>query len=286
MNNYLLSPYIRLAKFNGFPPYFGLAKRIIFDYELIYAYDGGARLLVDGKAHICRKNEVILLRPGVSHELVYLDDLKFVQPHIHFDLIYNKNSEITPICFKDKPDLTEKEFALIQEDILEKDIPYVFTPYKPEEFCELFFGVLSLYKERPQRFELSMKIKMLELLSMIFEQFEVKATFSESSVNDPAMIVKSYIDNNFLSTLTLEGLQNQFYINKYTLIRNFNKLYKKSPIAYYNERRLEYAKEQLSKTARSVSSIAEQMNFDSYSFNRFFRTHIGVSPSDYRKGKR
>jgi len=163
MNNYLLSPYIRLAKFNGFPPYFGLAKRIIFDYELIYAYDGGARLLVDGKAHICRKNEVILLRPGVSHELVYLDDLKFVQPHIHFDLIYNKNSEITPICFKDKPDLTEKEFALIQEDILEKDIPYVFTPYKPEEFCELFFGVLSLYKERPQRFELSMKIKMLEL---------------------------------------------------------------------------------------------------------------------------
>lgn len=292
MNNYMLSPYIRKAVYGILPPHFRLAKRIIFDYEIIYVNGGGARLIIEGEEYICQKGDVVFLRPGISHELMYYEDissvkpLDFVQPHIHFDAVYNKNSEITPICFKDREGLDADELALIQEDIIEKSIPYVFVPCKETEFGKLFFDILSLYKERPPRFELSMKIRMLELLSMIFEQFDVKATLSESAVNDPAMIVKNYIDNNYLSPVTLEGLQNQFYINKYTLIRNFNRLYKKSPIAYYHERRIEYAKEQLSKTARSVSSIAAQMNTDSYSFNRFFRTHTGVSPSDYRKENR
>lgn len=283
MNNNLLSPYIRTATFHSFPKKFRLAKRIIFDYELIYALDGGARVLIGGEEYICRRNEVIFLRPGISHELIYLDDLVFTQPHIHFDMVYNTNSERTPICFKDKNNLSEYEFTLIQDDILGENIPYVFMPCKSEEFRELFFDILTLYKNRPQRFELSMKIKMLELLSLIFEQFDIKAAPPANTVNEPAVIVKNYIDNNFLRPLTLEGLQEQFYINKYTLIRNFNRLYKKSPIAYYHERRLEYSKEMLASTDNSISSISAKMNFpDSYSFNRFFRTHMKMSPTEYR----
>ena len=179
--------------------------------------------------------------------------------------------------------MNEYELSLIQEDILEESIPFVFTPCEPERFGELFFDIMSLYQKRPPRSELTAKIKMLELLSLIFDQFEVRDTVTETTVNNLAAIVKNYIDTNFLETITLEGLQGQFYINKYTLIRNFNKMYKKSPIAYYHERRLDYAKEQLKSTNRSVSSIAAQMNFDGYSFNRFFRNSTGVSPSEYRR---
>lgn len=285
MNNNVLSPYIRAAKYHGFPPYYGLAKRIIFDYELIYVCGGSARIIIDGEEHICKKNDVVLLRPGVSHEIIHFGDLGFLQPHIHFDVVYNRNSEKTPICFKDRGALNEYEVSLIQDDILEKSIPYVFVPSDTARFEKLFFEIMELYKNKPKRFELASKIKMLELLTLIFEQFEVEETVSDTSQSDPAVIVKNYIDNNFMQVITLESLQNQFYTNKYTLIRNFNRIYKQSPIAYYHECRLKYAKGQLLSTNRSIVSIAEQLSYDSCTFNRFFRTHTGISPSEYRKRK-
>ncbi len=285
MNNNILSPYIRKAIYCDLPAYFRIARRIIFDYEIIYVSGGGARLIIGDREYVCKKGDVVFLRPGVSHELTYYKDVNFLQPHIHFDAVYNKNSERTPICFKDTDALSEDEKALIQEDIIEKSIPYVFVPCDGKRFGRVFFEIIELYKNKPQRFELTSKIKMLELLSLIFEQFEVKETVSEASENDPAVTVKNYIDNNFMQPITLEGLQNQFYINKYTLIRNFNKLYHQSPISYCNDRRLEYAQNQLVSTNRSVTSIAEQLGYDSGSFNRFFRKHFGVSPGEYRKSK-
>ena len=284
MNNNLLSPYIRVARLSILPKRYHLAKRVIYDYELIYVQNGSAKLIIDDMEFILRKNEVIFLRPGISHVLTYHGDQEFDQPHIHFDLIYNKNSERTPICFQDKSSMTDEQLSLIQEDILDANIPFVFTPYDSKAFGDLFFDIITLYVNRPVRYELTAKIKMLELLSLIFEQFDVKGTTGEdSSVNDPAVMVKNYIDNNYLHLITLKTLENQFFVNKYTLIRNFNRLYKKSPVAYYHELRLEHAKEMLTETGLSISRIAEKMNFpDSYSFNRFFRSHMGLPPSEYR----
>jgi len=283
VNNNILSPYIRRAIYCNLPPFFRVARRIIFDYEIIYVSGGEARFITDEKEYICKKGDVIFIRPGVSHELVHYKCMNFIQPHIHFDMVYNKNSEITPISFKSRAALTDDEVSLIQEDIIENSIPCVFVPDNEKRFEKLFFEILELYRSKPQRFELTSKIKMLELLSLIFEQFEVKETVSDMSGNDPGVVVKSYIDNNFMQQITLEGLQNQFYINKFTLIRSFKKLYNQSPISYYNGQRLEYAKNQLLSTSRSVASIAEQLGYDSCSFNRFFRTHTGMSPSEYRK---
>ena len=269
---------------SSIPSMFALALRIIYDYEIIYITDGTARFTIAGTEYICKKGDIILLRPGVEHIIESIDDYGFTQPHIHFDLIYNeKKSEITPVCFKNRSDMSDGELELISEDILDKEIPYVFTPLDAEAFERVFFAAISAYQKKPNGYELTLKSLMLQILTLVAGQFESASVTSERSAQDPIVMVKNYIDNNYLQPITLDGLQMQFYINKYTLIRNFKRVYQKSPIAYYRELRLEYAKMLLRETARSVASIASELNFpDIYSFSRFFREAAKLSPSEYR----
>ena len=282
INKNTISPYIRRAALSELPPGHSIARRIIFDYELIYVTGGKVRMIIGDKSYVCKKNNVILLRPGVPHEFHCFDDCNLLQPHIHFDLVYTKNSESTPISFKDRQNMTADELLLISEDTLDPSIPCVFSPYNQDRFANLFFGVIYAFRNREPNFELTAKIHFLELLSLIFTQFDMGHQSKHLSLS-PAETVKSYIDSNYRQPVTLDSLQTQFFCNKYTLIRSFNKLYGKSPIAYYRERRLDFAKNILTNTNRTVASISKELSFpDIYSFSRFFKGLTGVSPTQYR----
>ncbi|MBQ8551633.1 MAG: helix-turn-helix transcriptional regulator [Clostridia bacterium] len=287
INPNTLSPYVRLAMMSVLRHGFHIGKRVIYDYELIYVSGGKARITIDGVPYICKKNDTILLRPGIPHEFECVDGCDFNQPHIHFDMIYNPNSEITPISYKNKPVMTDNELLLIQPDIMSPCIPYVFTPYDADAFEKLFFDIIALYQKHAFGFEIMMKAKLLELLALILGQFETVPYRTEAALHDPIATVKSYIDNNYLQIITLEDLQSQFFINKYTLIRNFKRFYNQSPMLYYRERRFSHAKALLSTTTRAVASIAEELNFpDISSFSRFFHSFAGISPREYREAMR
>lgn len=71
-------------------------------------------------------------------------------------------------------------------------------------------------------------------------------------------------------------------------VRHFSDLFRKTTgktfIAYCNALRIEYAKEELSQTERSVTSIAFAAGFDSLQhFNKTFKQHTTLSPRAYRK---
>ena len=61
-------------------------------------------------------------------------------------------------------------------------------------------------------------------------------------------------------------------------------MYGQSVMAYYRSKRIDYIKEMLKTTDMSVTMLSERLNFtDIYSFSRFFKTHVGCSPSEYRR---
>lgn len=267
---------------SSLPVHHRIATRVIYDYELIYITGGMTRLTVDGTEYICHKNDAVLIRPGVPHSFEGIGEHELVQPHLHFDLVYNDNSPTTPISFKDRPAMSPRELKLIQPDTLDPSIPCIFTPYDADTFSKLIFDTISLFESRHVGFELECKIKVLRLLSLIFTQFETESR-QTSLPFDPAITVKNYIDSNYLQPITLEDLQRQFYVNKFTLIRNFKRLFGVSPIAHYHNCRAEYAKNELRNTNRPIVSIAEELDyFDMCSFNRFFRMQTGMSPKEYR----
>jgi len=285
MNTNEFSPYIRVAMLSTLKAPFKISTRIIFDYEIILVADGKCNITVDNTEYLCRKNDVVFLRPGVHHKFECVDNVDFVQPHIHFDIKYSNISEKRFVSFKPGEEMSDDELALIQEDVFEDIcIPCVFTPSDKEEFQKLFFEIIEIFEKKNYNYELLYKAKMLELFNCILTQFDYNRTIKNDIMCNPVVSVKNYIDNNFMSVMTLDSLSNQFYFNKYTLLRKFKSMYGKNIISYYREKRIEYIKNILKTTNISISALAEKLNFsDIYSFSRFFKTYVGCSPSVYRK---
>ncbi len=278
----ILSPYVRLAIHSTIASPFVISRRIIYDYELIFIKDGVCRIQIDGTDYMCRKNSVVFLRPGVHHSFHSVENVDFVQPHIHFDAIYSKNSTITPISFKPFEGMSEEERQLVCEDVFaDVEIPCLFRPENPALFQKLFFDVIEMYSAGASQIEL--KIAMLKVLSLLLLQFD---TPKDGKRDKAALIdnIKSYIDENYRNIITLDLLADAFYINKFTLMRKFTDAYGMNVIKYYNRKRIEYAKKMIKNTNLSIKQIGEMLSFaDAYSFSRFFKNAVGVSPAGYRK---
>lgn len=284
MNKNEFSPYVRVAMLSTLTAPYKISRRIIFDYEIIFVTEGKCKITIEDKEYLCKKNDVVFLRPNVHHKFECVDNSNFIQPHIHFDILYDDKSEKRFVSFKDKNEMSENELNLISEDTLDIFIPYVFTPLDKDKFQNIFFELIELFQKKSYNYELLCKAKLLELFSCIFMQFDSKPAIETDKISDEIIAVKNYIDSNYLSVITLEGLSKQFFINKYTLLRKFKSLYNQNVIAYYRQKRVEYIKTALKTTTLSISALSEKMNFsDIYSFSRFFKTAVGCSPTVYRK---
>ncbi|MBE6611348.1 MAG: helix-turn-helix domain-containing protein [Ruminococcaceae bacterium] len=284
MNRNAISPYIHTAMHSTIAAQYVIKTRVLFDYELIYVRGGSCTITVDGTAHHCRKNDVVLIRPGVPHSFQCGAGQDFVQPHIHFDLIYSDQSEKRTVSFKNRGDMSTEELSLISDDILAGvPIPTVFRPMDADRFQRLFFDVIHLYVKKPPHYELLYKARLIELVTLILEQFEQSHPAEKDTRCSEIAAVKSFIDANFLQPITLDSLSGQFHVNKYTLTRNFRRHYHQSVILYCRSLRIEYAKNLLRTTNRSISAIGEELGFsDIYSFSRFFHSFTGLSPKAFR----
>ena len=276
-------PYVRRAEYSVLTHPFLINTRVIYDYELIYVADGKCILTVEDKPYICKKGDAVLLAPGIPHKFECANS-DFVQPHIHFDLVYNKNSAFTPISFKNTSHMTEYEKTLIQHNLFEGlDIPYVFKPIDADKFKKLLYSVIRYFAEGNT---LCVMARTLELIGLVLMQFDTGKAETRDAVNSTSSTVKNYIESNFMQILSLDGLALQFHINKFTLIRNFKAEFGINIMEFYRNKRIEYAKKALSETKLAVSEIAELLCFnDIYSFSRFFKNFAGVSPTEYRKNK-
>ena len=283
MNPNLISPYIRQAVFTSAPAPFAVSERSLLDYELIWVISGRCKLLIGGREYICKKDEAVLIPPDRPHAVSSIENIRFVGLSVHFDLSYSPRSEKRFVSYKNKTEMTDEERALIQKDALKKyALPYVFTPIDGTLFQNLVFDVIDLYRSTPYGYVLKAKAKMTEILSLILEQFVPHSAVSSKTAS-AVRSVKNYVDNNFHKILTLDDLASQFFINKFTLLRNFKKIYKTNVMTYYKEKRLEYAKNMLVSTRLTVSEIADCLSFgDVYTFSRLFKTQTTVAPSIYR----
>jgi AraC-like DNA-binding protein len=279
-----LSPFVRVAMYSTLRAPFEIRERVIFDYELILVQGGACCLLVNGKSYRCECGDVVLFSPGVPHALKSEPGVDFVQPHIHFDAVYDaKKSPARFVSFQPLTAMEPHERELIAADVLaDMKFPCIFRPSDEEAFQKHFFAVIDAFQKKERGYVLRCKAEMLSLLHLLYLQFceEEKRGLG---LGEAAMI-RSYLDGNFSSLLSLDGLAAQFHLNKFTMMRLFKRSYGVNVMQYYKEKRLAYAKKLLLETKRSVAEIAEYLHFtDVYTFSRFFKNSTGKSPSVYRK---
>lgn len=282
MNLNDLSPFVRYAARSYLRAPFTIGRRIIFDYEIIYVDSGLFSLTVEDREYICKKGDVIFLRPGQPHCLQSIDDCSVSQPHIHFDLNYDCFSESVYISYKDLPDFTEEEKTWIRKDLFsDTGIGPILKISDMDAFRNLLYEIISDFYCKAELYQIDLKRKMLLLLQMVLRDNTVAYEEQDPDLEIPA-IVKQFIDYNYKNVISLDALEQQFHYSRYYLSRAFVSYTGMPIIKYYNTKRLEYAKEMLREGA-AVTRVANELNFSSiYSFSRFFKNAAGYSPTEYR----
>ena len=281
MNFDLFSPYVRVAMYSELEAPFKIKRRVIFDYELIFLAEGKWKLTVNETSYLCKKHDVLLLKPGIPHSIESVDAVCVSQPHIHFDLVYDAQSPQIFVSFLDLNQMTPQERCMIRQDLL----PQLPSPFlkisNPDYFKQLLYSVIDCYSARQPLYQLEVKGKMLSLLAYIIRE-NSPVLPPERSSDSIIVLIKNFIDQNYCNEITLDSLQKQFHYNKFYIAKKFSEKFSCPLIHYYRSLRIEAAKRYL-QAGLSVTEVAEKLNMSSiYAFSRFFKAKVGCSPSAYQ----
>ncbi len=120
---------------------------------------------------------------------------------------------------------------------------------------------------------------LIELLLEFGEKGITETTAANTS--DIVKTIHDYILNHVNDEITLDKLQQISGLNKFSIIRNFKKLYLTTPAAYHLQYRVAEAKRLLSKGA-DVFDICEGLRFyDQAHLIREFKKMYGITPGTY-----
>lgn len=96
-------------------------------------------------------------------------------------------------------------------------------------------------------------------------------------------IARSYMEAHLDQALELEQIAAAACLSPFHFLRLFKFLFRCSPMQYLAQLRLKKARYLLKNSEEAVAEIAEQVSFtDQGAFARWFKRHIGQTPSAYR----
>lgn len=96
---------------------------------------------------------------------------------------------------------------------------------------------------------------------------------------------KTYIRSNFSRELSLEEMAKEVGISPYYLSKLFKEAEGVNYIDYLTSLRMEYAKEQLKTSEKSIKEICHESGYgDPNYFSRIFKKWTGITPTEFREG--
>jgi AraC-like DNA-binding protein len=270
-----INPYIRYARPSVLSERGNLAKRIIYDYEIIRIEKGSITLCYNGKTYECNAGATLLICPNVEHSFT-VGKYGVSQPHIHFDITYKDNSERIPISFKSKDNMTSLELSWIDKNVFSKygDNPILKVENKAK-FDELFYRIISPDNKDD---ELTKKALLTQLIALV-----IKENFPDFYTDNRqelyiAKQIKEHIDAGSGLKMGLDDFAKFFSYSKFYLEKVFKKEEGESIISYRNKKRMTEAKKLLK--TYSVSQVSEILGYQSlYAFSRAYKLFYGRSPN-------
>ena len=118
--------------------------------------------------------------------------------------------------------------------------------------------------------------KIVKLLSLVANEKEQRLPpYIEEALH--------YIKDNYREKISVEDIAAQVQLSSSHLFAVFKKEMGVSPISFLNSYRMSIAAEQLQGTTKSINQIASEVGIDdSIYFNKMFKKHYQMSPTEYR----
>lgn len=243
-------------------------------YELCVMLEPNTKHFLEGKPYNLQQFDIIGIRPNLLHMTQYPEGDPCKRLIIQFNL---------PAQFNGLGNEYEQLLSIFHQE----------TPifrFKPELQQKIYRKLNDIFllaqKNDPMR-NMIIHLKFIEFLTLLFlnQQHNLYANEAEMTPTEKKMYaVANYIHNHYTEELSLEMLAQKFYISSYYLSHQFKDVTGFTLTDYIQMTKVRNVQALLINTRLPITEAAMTCGFTSFSqFNRVFRKHIGLSPSQYRK---
>ena len=159
-----------------------------------------------------------------------------------------------------------------------------FNTDNTESFIRVWDELFLVAKSDDYIKDMHINQSLSALLSLLMEHsWKPDNQRKDTKLQDLAKI-KNFLDENYVSRISLDELASHFFINKFYMARIFKKEYGVSINNYILQKRITYAKQLLRFSSMSIEEIGQSCGIGAlYYFSRIFKQVEGISPSEYRK---
>lgn len=169
-------------------------------------------------------------------------------------------------------------------NIFSQDKCCVFIPGDSENIKIVMNKILKNNLHKNQDTDIFNAKLLTDLMTSVITGYCIYEDEYNNSFHNKLMSVKTYLDMNFASPINLDHLAEKFYISKFYLAREFKKEYGQTIIQYTLNKRMEYAKELLRFSDKSIEEISDICGFNDHSyFSRQFKKSENITCRAYRK---
>jgi len=135
---------------------------------------------------------------------------------------------------------------------------------------------------------LSTSPNLMGIFDFILEIFYNLLQIDDCDIYNPPELVRricSFIDQNYMTPMSLESIANSFHFNSSYLTKIFKKYTGETPLKYIIDLKINKAKYLMEKEpSLSIKEISQLVGYyDQHYFSRIFKNITGMNPSDYRK---
>lgn len=248
-------------------------------YEIYFFISGNVSYNIESRNYTLSPGDILLISPMELHQPVFPAGNSSYERYV---LWINK-------AFLSRMDLPGQELSRCFDTGRPDHSNLIRPDGTKREYLIFLMGIL-LQESRSGEYasELGANALLAQILVYINRMALVGAQPMDARAESDSVVyrVLSYINENYSEDLNLDMLANKFFISKYHLSREFNRLVGTSVYRYIIQKRLVMAK-QLMSAGISSTSVYQHCGFGDYSnFYRAFKAEYQISPKEYMAGMR
>lgn len=241
-------------------------------YEVYFFLSGNVQYNIESRSYLLTPGDVLLISPMELHQPM------FDSEHREYERI---------VLWIDKQFLegispSGESFTLC----FDTSSPHHSNLLRPEgvqrQFLMFLLEQLIAENNSQEPYQAITALSYLAQVLVLLNRLSLQQSNDMPAAPDSTVYnVLSYINEHYSENLSLDDLANRFFISKYHLAREFQKLVGTSVHRYIIQKRLVMAKQMLSSGAPS-SEVYQSCGFGDYSnFYRAFRSEYQISPKEY-----
>ena len=243
-------------------------------YEIYFFLAGNVQYNIESRSYSLTPGDVLLISPMELHQPVFPQDHRSYERIVlwidkpFLDSLGLPNQPLTTCFDTTRPNHTN----LLRPDGTQRTLLNFYLDQLRQETIS------------PEPYQDSLSLALLVQTLVMLNRLSLKASRNpETAAPSDSVVysILSYINEHYRDDLSLDFLANKFFISKYHLSREFNRLIGTSVHRYIIQKRLVMAKQMMTEGVSS-SEVYQHCGFGDYSnFYRAFKSEYEISPKEF-----